>query len=301
PAPPLPRGLRLTAPTFEELRDGRGHRLAEANVGSPAPTSRVDAFAVTQPEIRRPPMPDPLSTRPEESAPLGRPFLSYADDSDPSLVAVPAPSTDARSSVQSPGEEEFFQASASLSSEGRIVSAPPDTDATPVRTTPPRLPPRPVVVEDRVRPPSPRAPAPSWHEEPQPELGGRNLELSIPEDAPPLELAREVRGRGPGPGGVPFSDTRWTDSVLEEANALEREGDVAGAVQVLERAIATAPKPAALYNRLGLVMVKRSNLVQAAALLQKAIALEPSNSVFRRNAEKIARLSDGPGTGRRGR
>ncbi len=296
PAPPLPRGLRLTAPSFEELREGRGHRLAEANVGSQAPalSSRVDAFAVTQPEIRRAPMPDPLAVAPEEP-PLGRPFLSYADDSDPSLVAVAAPSADARSSVQSPGEEELFQASASLSAEGRIVSAPPDTDATPVRTTPPRLPPRPVVVEDRVRPPLPRASAPSWQEEPQPELGGRNLDLAIPDDAAPLELAREVRGKGHGPDGAPFSDTRWTDSVLEEANALEREGDVAGAVQVLEQAIATAPKPAALYNRLGLVMVKRSNLVQAAVLLQKAIALEPSNSVFRRNAEKIARLSAGAG------
>jgi len=310
---PLPKGLRLTAPSQQELRDGKSHRHVDPNIGSRerAVPERVDAFAVTQPEYRR----SPVKPQPEEEAPLlGKPFLSYADDSDPSLSQIQAPERDARSSVQLSPEEDSFQARASLNADGQIVDAPPDTDATPIRTTPPRLALPPVVVKERVRAPPPAdddlagalppvPPARSRREggpvSAGTNLGGRELELSLPEGSAPLELAREVRNRKAGVGQA-YSDNRQTDSVLEQANALEREGDVAGAVELLEQAISTAPKPAALYNRLGLVMVKRADLPQAAALLRKAIALEPTNSIFRRNAEKIAELSAAEGWNEKG-
>jgi len=239
PPAPLPPHLRITAPTRNELHEG--------------PARRGEASSVTKsPKASSPPRPRP------------RP--------------APAPRAGPKSSAPVDLEDSLFESSASLSSEGRIVSAPPP-------------PPRPRA-SDRPAPPAP-PPEPTT----APVLAAGEFEFAPGGDDPPLELARDVRPRSTGSATKPAADRGAAESVLEVANALERRGDVAAAIQVLERAIAGSRTPAPLYNRLALALVKRGDLTRAGALLEKALALEPSNQSYRRNREKVAALKAGSDRG----
>lgn len=78
------------------------------------------------------------------------------------------------------------------------------------------------------------------------------------------------------------------ESVLERAISLERRGEVDGAIHILKRAITQVKEPAALCNKLALILVnQRKDYRQAEELLNKAIELEPENAVYQQNLFKI--------------
>jgi Flp pilus assembly protein TadD len=63
---------------------------------------------------------------------------------------------------------------------------------------------------------------------------------------------------------------------------------VDGAIHVLKRAITQVKEPAALCNKLALILVnQRKDYRQAEELLNKAIELEPENPVYQQNLFKI--------------
>jgi hypothetical protein len=56
--------------------------------------------------------------------------------------------------------------------------------------------------------------------------------------------------------------------------------------------VAKSKKPAALYNRLGIVLLKqRRDYRRAEEYLHKAAALEPENAVYQQNYVKVLQLS----------
>jgi hypothetical protein len=78
---------------------------------------------------------------------------------------------------------------------------------------------------------------------------------------------------------------------LQSALLLERNGDVDGAIRVLRSAIASAPRPAPLYNRLALILLsKKRDTTQAEELLEKARELDPDNPVYAQNLRKVLLL-----------
>jgi hypothetical protein len=86
----------------------------------------------------------------------------------------------------------------------------------------------------------------------------------------------------------PMASVPKAESVLERAISLERRGEVDGAIHVLKRAITQVKEPAALCNKLALILVnQRRDYRQAEELLNKAIELEPENAVYQQNLFKI--------------
>ena len=133
------------------------------------------------------------------------------------------------------------------------------------------LPARRVVNESAPRPPA---------QERSPALPRRS-----PPPAPPRLERRQVQP-APRPSPQPAFNP------LQKAIALERSGDYAGAIKVLELAIARSDDPAPLFNRLAIAVVKeRRDLSAAEDLLQKALALDPDNEVYRQNLMKVLSMS----------
>ena len=80
--------------------------------------------------------------------------------------------------------------------------------------------------------------------------------------------------------------------MLERAITLERRGEVDGAIHILKRAITQVKEPAALYNKLALILVnQRKDFRQAEELLNKAIALDPNKPVYQQNLFKIVGMA----------
>ncbi|HVE81426.1 MAG TPA: tetratricopeptide repeat protein, partial [Myxococcales bacterium] len=99
----------------------------------------------------------------------------------------------------------------------------------------------------------------------------------------------------------PMASAPKAESVLERAISLERRGEVDGAIHILKRAITQVKEPAALCNKLALILVnQRKDFRQAEELLNKAIELEPENAVYQQNLFKIVGLAaerrDSPGS-----
>lgn len=60
----------------------------------------------------------------------------------------------------------------------------------------------------------------------------------------------------------------------------------------MKRAIARVKNPAQLYNKLALILVnQRKGYEEAEALLQKALELDPDNSVYQQNLYKVVALN----------
>lgn len=117
--------------------------------------------------------------------------------------------------------------------------------------------------------------------------------LNTPPVPPPTGLKRRP-GAVPKPPPPPLQVPRHLnpqvqmENAIQSALALERRGEVDGAIHVLRSAISRAPNPAPLYNRLALVILnQRKDTRQAEELIQKAIGLEPENPVFRENLIKV--------------
>lgn len=122
--------------------------------------------------------------------------------------------------------------------------------------------------------------------------------LNTPPVPPPVGLKK--RAAPPPPNVTPkppaaalqqprhLNPQAQMENSLQAALTLERRGQVDGAISVLRTAIARAPNPAPLYNRLALVILnQRKDARQAEELIQKAIELEPENAVFKANLVKV--------------
>jgi tetratricopeptide (TPR) repeat protein len=91
------------------------------------------------------------------------------------------------------------------------------------------------------------------------------------------------------PRGSPGAPKRpeYVD-LYEQAQELEDQGDIDGAITALERGIAMAPNAAAFHNRIGVILAMRKReFERAAAEIQRAIALEPDNAHYRNNLGKV--------------
>jgi Flp pilus assembly protein TadD len=79
--------------------------------------------------------------------------------------------------------------------------------------------------------------------------------------------------------------------MLQRAIAMEKAGKVEEAIRYLEKCIATTAKPAALYNRLALALIKeRRDFRRAEEMIDKAMELDPDNPVYRENSLKIVAM-----------
>ncbi len=104
------------------------------------------------------------------------------------------------------------------------------------------------------------------------------------------ELERAARRTEPFRQAAPAG--RGQKASLQEAIALEKRGDLKGAIKVLAKAIEQSDQPAPLYNRLALVVIKeRRDFAMAEHLLKKAVQLEPKREVFLKNLAFAARLA----------
>lgn len=64
------------------------------------------------------------------------------------------------------------------------------------------------------------------------------------------------------------------------------------AIEVLKRALERAAAPAPLYNKLALILLhQRRDYSEAASLLERAVELEPNNSVYQQNLLKVVGLA----------
>ncbi|MBX5484333.1 MAG: hypothetical protein IRZ16_21130 [Myxococcaceae bacterium] len=136
--------------------------------------------------------------------------------------------------------------------------------------------------------------APSRRERPSFLVGTRTAEhmLASAGVVPPSEPTPPPRPRVPFEAPPTPAGPHTEASVLQRAIAHERNGDIARAIDVLQRGIARVRKPAPLYNKLALILVaQRRDHRRAEELLKKALALEPENAVYQQNLFKVAALS----------
>lgn len=168
-------------------------------------------------------------------------------------------------------------------------------------TPPPTPPPAPALDPDP--PPAPaRTPLPTDLPVRKPIVAQRPAPMLTPSRTPvvmPPPRADPVPTPAPGrlkasslQAPSPVATAPKAESVLERAISLERRGEVDGAIHILKRAITQVKEPAALCNKLALILVnQRKDYRQAEELLNKAIELEPENDVYQQNLFKIVSLS----------
>jgi hypothetical protein len=169
------------------------------------------------------------------------------------------------------------------------------------------LEPEPLALGEEEPPPPPRVARPRSSSRPPPAPPSPVAPHPAPAPArTPPPLARAPRAAAPAPPPprprrppLPLEapPTRGTapptpEDLLQRAVRLEREGQVERAIEVLTRAIDRAPEAAALYGKLALILVhQRRDFVRAAALLERAVELEPGNAVLQRNLLKVTGLA----------
>jgi Flp pilus assembly protein TadD len=96
----------------------------------------------------------------------------------------------------------------------------------------------------------------------------------------------------PHPPRSRFQAPPKTEDFLQTAIRLERAGDVDRAIEVLKRALERAAAPAPLYNKLALILIQqRKDYSEASTLLERAVELEPNNTVFQQNLMKVVGLA----------
>ncbi|WP_375754730.1 hypothetical protein [Corallococcus exercitus] len=110
---------------------------------------------------------------------------------------------------------------------------------------------------------------------------------------PAVTLASALTAKPPAvpPVSPPrMEDTR--EEVLQRVVRLEQAGKLAEALDLLERSIGLLPKPAPLYNRMGMILLNHQrDYARASAFFQKASDLEPENSVYTMNLYSVLALT----------
>lgn len=108
-----------------------------------------------------------------------------------------------------------------------------------------------------------------------------------PAPAPPVKEERKASAE---PRPAPRNEDP-TEGVLQRIVLLERSGKIEEAIEALERGISMLPKPAALLNRLGMILLhQRQDYAKATALFQKAADLDPDNSTYMMNLYTVLSL-----------
>ncbi|MFL5343290.1 MAG: hypothetical protein ACJ8AT_00750 [Hyalangium sp.] len=141
------------------------------------------------------------------------------------------------------------------------------------------------------------APPPARSSQTQPPKPARPAAPEPPparkESSPPVEAKPAPIGAKPAPfeaKPTPRSDDP-TQGVLQRVVQLERSGKIEEAIAALEVGISQLPKPAPLYNRLGMILLnQRREYAKAAELFQKAADLDPSNSTYMMNLYTVLSL-----------
>lgn len=229
----------------------------------PRTTSATDQplLPISPPRITPPPA---TASRRIPSAPLSP---SVASAPVPAIKVPPPSLMGASRSVPPPskargesGAAPVMPASSGLASTARPSPAEPRSHSSPVTaSSAPTIPaaPLPLIAPPVASEHAPRPPRPS-----------------LPLDAP-----------------VPIA-TNSPEDILQRAVRLERSGHVDRAIQVLTKAIDQTPGAAVLLSKLALILVhQRKDYAQAARLLERAVELEPGNTVFQQNLLKVAALS----------
>ena len=84
------------------------------------------------------------------------------------------------------------------------------------------------------------------------------------------------------------------DALVREAGERLRRGDYDGADELLAQALALAPEAAPVYHQMSNVAYLRGDLQAAVAALERALALDPGNALFRTNLDRLRRRQSPP-------
>lgn len=142
-------------------------------------------------------------------------------------------------------------------------------------------------------------------------LAGDVAPTPVPKSAPPAPAKVAAAARAPVPRQTPMpavtsgaakpptpppvAAARVEDpqeEVLQRVVRLEQAGKLAEALDLLERSIGLLPKPAPLYNRMGMILLNHQrDYERASAFFQKASDLEPENSVYTMNLYSVLALN----------
>lgn len=135
-------------------------------------------------------------------------------------------------------------------------------------------------------------PAASAARPPDPAAGGGGFRVLTRSEA---QKARDAAPPSPAPPAAPSKPAEVrteADTLLQTAVAMERRGDLDGAIYILKKGISQLKEPAPLYNKLALILIhQRRDYRQAEELLHKALELEPENQVFEKNLYKVVTLA----------
>lgn len=117
----------------------------------------------------------------------------------------------------------------------------------------------------------------------------RNIKLALtfdPQNAALKKLLNELARAIPKDRKNPAIITP-TQSLADRAAEKEREGDIDGAIELLERAL-RSQKDAAVYNRLGVILaIRKKDFNRGREMVEKALDLAPDNETYRHNLHKI--------------
>lgn len=110
---------------------------------------------------------------------------------------------------------------------------------------------------------------------------------------PSVSLAAALTAKPPSVAPAPVARKEDAqEEVLQRVVRLEQAGKLAEALDLLERSIGLLPKPAPLYNRMGMIVLNHQrDYERASAFFQKASDLEPENSVYTMNLYSVLALN----------
>ncbi|MBN9682353.1 MULTISPECIES: general secretion pathway protein GspE [unclassified Corallococcus] len=110
---------------------------------------------------------------------------------------------------------------------------------------------------------------------------------------PSVSLASALTSKPPPVAPAPVARKEDAqEEVLQRVVRLEQAGKLAEALDLLERSIGLLPKPAPLYNRMGMILLNHQrDYERASAFFQKASDLEPENSVYTMNLYSVLALN----------
>jgi len=104
-------------------------------------------------------------------------------------------------------------------------------------------------------------------------------------------VSEPAPGKAASPGVAQPYVRSQEDGIIQRAVQLERSGRIEEAIEVLQTGISKLPKPAPLYNRLGMILLnQRQDYTRATKLFQMAADLEPDNSTYMMNLYTVLSL-----------
>ncbi|NNC19205.1 general secretion pathway protein GspE [Corallococcus exiguus] len=110
---------------------------------------------------------------------------------------------------------------------------------------------------------------------------------------PSVSLASALTSKPPSVAPAPVARKEDAqEEVLQRVVRLEQAGKMAEALDLLERSIGLLPKPAPLYNRMGMIILNHQrDYERASAFFKMASDLEPENSVYTMNLYSVLALN----------